>query len=566
MTQNKPPDDRTEGRRRADPLRATARPGASQGSSIVASVAEIVAAYPEATEALLSDAVKRRPDEALRIVVACIKANPAGAAEVLRIVRESPFLKAKITMDNLMGVLLPDLVDIERAEQAVTAATAVEAAKRSESPAAPVAAKAEAQEEPNGNDDFTEPVVAALRRAREAALMNQQLQETVQDHETTDPEQGPALIPPLLHATRGSGTWEVPGDGDPADDRPEEAAATVEPLDVGPPPSDVAADEDDVIAEASLADEIGDAEIEGHDEDDDEEPVVETAASQVLHLYPDLNEVEDPVVDDPVPVPTEPRLADDIELAPEPDSVTELESEPVTEPATEINAPLPVAEPESDDLVFADYLSGGVDDDRPLLFGLSGEPLPGPSEGRPLKMMSASQADAPDDPAETQGEAAMAPGPMAGPVPVPPRDVTVIAAGEPRRSLDAGQMNQAVLRLEGFPQDASLWGLVGEDGSFEIVLRLIDGEDRVVARIDDMVCHPEALGEVEIADRKLNLQDLIIGVDLFRPGGPEDPVEAPAEGPVETPAEGPPSEEVVADIRAFERAASDYRGRGDLDA
>ena len=537
MTHRKAPDDTTEGRRRADPLRATARISSRERSSIVASVAEIVAAYPEATEALLSDAVKRRPDEALRIVVACIKANPAGAAEVLRIVRESPFLKAKVTMDNLMGVLLPDLLDLERAELQEAAAAVPETPATPETPAETPAPESDgvppaegtvaepaseappAVEEENGNngDDFTEPVVAALRRAREAALMNQQLQDTIAEQES-DGE--PSAGPPLLNATPGPAAWEVPS----AFFQSEDSAES----------EDTVESEDD--AEAAADDDVDDG--------------------TVLHLYPEFDDDEAEPEAEPEPVPEPEPESEAIILpapTPEPEPEPELESEPLSEaePEPEVIARSPEPEsddlgpedddPDSDDLTFADYLSGGVPDHAPLLFGLTGDPLPGPSERQPAA-------------AESEPEDAVA----RGPVPVPPREVTVITPEDKLRELDARGLNQAVVRLEGFPADASLWGLVTDSGNFEVVLRTIDGEDRVVARFDDMVRHPEALSEIEIADRKLNLQDLIIGVDLFRPGGPEDPVEAPPEPS--------PSDDVVADIRAFERAASDYRGRGDLDA
>ena len=569
MTHRKAPDDTTDGRRRADPLRATARPSSRERSSIVASVAEIVAAYPEATEALLSDAVKRRPDEALRIVVACIKANPAGAAEVLRIVRESPFLKAKVTMDNLMGVLLPDLLDLERAElQEATSAVPTTPATP-ETPAPPLAEASDGEQpmesatveltpeaappaaEENGNngDDFTEPVVAALRRAREAALMNQQLQDTIAEQESGGE---PAAGPPLLNATQGPAAWEVPSAFFESEDSAESEA------------------EDDVVS-AEAEDELVVAEAE---DDADEGADGDADDGTVLHLYPEFDEEEDePVAEaesapisepepesEPIilPAPTPEPAATDlpvVEPGPEPElepeAVEETEPEPEPEPEVIASSSKPESdklvpsddEPDSDDLTFADYLSGGVPDHAPLLFGLTGDPLPGPSEREPA--VAASEPE--DEPAVARG-----------PVPVPPREVTVITPEDRLREFDAGTLNQAVVRLEGFPADASLWGLVTDSGNFEVVLRTIDGEDRVVARFDDMVRHPEALSEIEIADRKLNLQDLIIGVDLFRPGGPEDPVEAlPEPSPVD---------EVVADIRAFERAASDYRGRGDLDA
>ena len=589
MTDRKASDDTTDDRRRADPLRATARPSARQRSSIVASVAEIVAAYPEATEALLSDAVKRRPDEALRIVVACIKANPAGAAEVLRIVRESPFLKAKITMDNLMGVLLPDLIDLERAErQAVAESVRSEPAQTAPAePAQPLpaeptrpphdrpeappreidrsaepatvkdedAANSDPAETPPGDhddengvvgDDFTEPVVAALRRAREAALMNQQLQETVAEHEGDDQALGVEPRPPLLNATPGPSAWEV---------------------------LSVAADDDS----SSEPDEIAG----GDDEDVDGD-------NTVLHLYPEFDEeeTEDETASEVVArspeSDIEPSRPADVESAVaaqseserqvgsvlEPPSEIEARSDPLTEappkPATESEAevgpadplehpvgsePAPtepeITEPLSDELGFAGYLSGGVPEGAPLLFGLAGDPLPGPSE----KLMS-EFADGAGE--ESDSEVAT------GPVAVPPREVTVITPSDGLRALNAREMSHDVVQLEGFPAGASVWGLVTEDGNFEVVLRTLDGEDRVVARIDDIVRHPEALAEIELADRTLNLQDLIIGVDLFRPGGPE--------GPAEAPSESPPDDDIIADIRAFERAASDYRGRGDLDA
>lgn len=597
MTDRKASDDSTEDRRRADPLRATARPAARRSSSIVASVAEIVAAYPEATEALLSDAVKRRPDEALRIVVACIKANPAGAAEVLRIVRESPVLKAKITMDNLMGVLLPDLIDLERAEMRKAGAAAQAAPERrppAPEPGPPADEARDSVGDPeiyDENGDFTEPVVAALRRAREAALMNQQLQDTVAQQEADEAGLGPTFTPPLLNATPGQAAWEVlatAGDDDDeaasepahADEIAAEAVAgeteevaSVEDAAIWSDPSE---EEDGVAAPPSpprATDEVDETEIRDYAPPDivrglsdaeaflreasrgaapDAERADEAGAesgdesgaepedepeSQVLRLYPDLDtdfdeddeDDEEEAVAEPAPAPLPEVIA--------------LGADPQAE-AGALESP----EEESDDVTFADYLSGGVAEDAPLLFGLAGEPLPGPSERRP--------------PAAGEGAEAAEQAVARGPVPVPPREVTVIAQGEPLRQLEAEQMHQAVIRLEGFPAGASLWGLVTDDGSFDVVLRRLDGEDRVVARINDIVRHPEALGEIEIDDRKLNLQDMIIGVDLFRPGGPDSPVEAPDEHEHEYEA----GDEVVADIRAYGRAASDYQGRGDLDA
>ena len=554
MTDRKASDDTTDDRRRADPLRGAGR----QRSSIVASVAEIVAAYPDATEALLSDAVKRRPDEALRIVVACIKANPAGAAAVLKIVRESPFLKAKITMDNLMGVLLPDLIDLERAErQQAAAAESPSPAAPAEPPEAAPGAEPEAErlmdpdiDDENGaaGDDFTEPVVAALRRAREAALMNQQLQETAAEREAGDPEDLARAVPPLLDATQGPAAWEVAAPS-PAEESPNE-------------PDDLGESLDALVEEEDGAEQAGEPE--------------ETAIGRVLRLYPELGGAER---DDPEPeAPEAPEPDDDQQPAPVPEVIAlgdQSEAPAVIALGDESDGPLEreahgapeaswapdaqsFAPQADDDLTFADYLSGGLSDQEPLLFGLPSDPLPGPSERLPGTTAAEALRES-DRAADSAGVAR-------GPVPVPPREVTVIKPDEPLRVLQGQALNKALLRVEAVPAGASLWGLVTDDGSFEIVLRSLQGEDRVVARIDDMVRHPEALAEVEIADRKLNLQDLIIGVDLFRPGGPEDPVEEPEQEEFGAQPADELGDDVVADIRAYGRAASDYRGRGDLDA
>ena len=561
MTHNKGSDETTVGRRRAGQRGAGSRVAAGQRGSIVASVAEIVAAYPEATEALLSDAVKRRPDEALRIVVACIKANPSSAAEVLRIVRESPFLKAKVTMDNLMGVLLPDLLDLERAEtrqeEAAVASHEAEPASAMPSqepdtagPAEPSPTQPESLVDDHWvpSDEFTEPVVAALRRAREAALMNRELQEIIEESRAEkDEDEESDGRPPLLEATPGRAAWEIPSEMR-APDEPQSEPPTLEPSRPEEPKT-----------EEPRAGEPGPDEAAGS-----EAPALDETDGTVLRLYPEFDEADfdEPAGDDSEfegpefdgPDFDEPSLEEAV--FGDEEAVVAAARDPDPEPQRPMVAPMAAAvEPESvaaesAELAFSDYLSGGVPRHAPLILSGFEDQQPGPSELGPAGLRRDERPEAPADSSDSE--------PARGPVPVPPRAVTVIGPAEAGNTLTASKMKQAVLRLEGFPSQASLWGLVTDSGSFELVLRLPEGTDRVVARIDDMVRHPDALAEVEFADRKLNLQDLIIGVDLFRPGGPEDPGSSPE--PERAADDG------VVDIRPFDRAASDYRGRGDLDA
>ena len=558
MTHNKGSDDTTVGRRRVGHRGAGSRGGAAQRGSIVASVAEIVAAYPEATEALLSDAVKRRPDEALRIVVACIKANPSSAAEVLRIVRESPFLKAKVTMDNLMGVLLPDLLDLERAEtrqeQAAAASGEAEPAEEAPRQQPDAAAPAEPPDSPKQpkslvddhwvpSDEFTEPVVAALRRAREAALMNRELQEIIEESRAEkDEDEESADRPPLLEATPGRAAWEIPSEML-VPDEPLSEPPTIEPTRAEEPKSEERSADEPVSDEAARP----------------ETPAPDEADGTVLRLYPEFDEADfDEPGDDSIefegPDFDEPSLEEAVfgdeeavvAAARDPDPAPER---PTATPMAAAVEPESVS-PESAELTFSDYLSGGVPRHAPLILSGFEDQQPGPSELGPAGLRREERSEAP---AESDASE-----PARGPVPVPPRAVTVIGPAEAGNTLTASKMKQAVLRLEGFPSQASLWGLVTDSGSFELVLRLPEGADRVAARIDDLVRHPDALAEVEFADRKLNLQDLIIGVDLFRPGGPEDPGSSPEPERA--------AEDGVVDIRPFDRAASDYRGRGELDA
>lgn len=102
----------------ADRRSGPTAPKGRKGDRIAEQVAEVVRRYPEVTEALLADAVGRDPDQALRIVVACIKANPTAAGRILDFVRRSSVLKDRVRLGTLMAAFLPQIMSSDRGGQA----------------------------------------------------------------------------------------------------------------------------------------------------------------------------------------------------------------------------------------------------------------------------------------------------------------------------------------------------------------------------------------------------------------------------------------------------------------